>query len=153
VDPLQPVYQIETMKEIVAASVAQRRFSAQLFGLFAIIALVLAVVGIYGMVSYAVAQRTREIGIRMALGAQPGEVLSMVLREGMKPVLFGAIAGVVAALGLTQLLAGFLFGVKPTDPITFAAILFLLVFAAALACSIPARRATRVDPVVALRYE
>jgi putative ABC transport system permease protein len=153
VDPLQPVYEIETMKEIVAASVAQRRFSAQLFGLFAAIALVLAIVGIYGVVSYAVAQRTREIGIRMALGAQPREVLAMVLGDGMKPVLAGAIAGLAAAFGLTRVLSSFLFQVQPTDPAVFAGILLLLVAAATLACSIPARRATRVDPVVALRYE
>ena len=141
------------MREIVASSVAQRRFSAQLFQLFAVIALVLACVGIYGVVSFSVAQRTREIGIRMALGAGRREVLVMVLREGMKPVLVGTIAGMTAALGLTQLLKGFLFGVKPTDPATFAIICLVLVTAAVLACAIPARRATRVDPMVALRYE
>ena len=153
VDPLQPVYEMEPMREIVASSVAQRRFSAQLFQLFAAIALVLACVGIYGVVSFAVAQRTREIGIRMALGAGRREVLAIVLREGMKPVLVGAVAGLAAALGLTQLLKGFLFGVKPTDPATFAIICLVLVIAAVLACAIPARRATRVDPMVALRYE
>jgi putative ABC transport system permease protein len=124
-----------------------------LLGGFALLALILASVGIYGVVSYLVAQRTNEIGIRMALGAQRGDVLKMIVGQGAKMALLGVAFGIAAALALTRLMSGMLFGVTPTDPLTFFAVAALLVAVALLACYIPARRASRVDPVVALRYE
>ncbi len=153
VDPQAPVSNVATMNEVVSASVAQQRFSVLLFVLFAVIALVLASVGIYGVISYAVAERTHEIGIRMALGAARSDVLRLVVGEGMKSALLGVAAGIAGALALTRLLANLLYGVKPNDPATFVAVSALLTVVALLACYIPARRAMRVDPMVALRYE
>jgi putative ABC transport system permease protein len=152
-DPQVPVSDVATMDAVVSASVANQRFGALLFLLFGAIALVLTAVGIYGVIAYGVAQRTHEIGIRVALGANRREVLSLIVSEAMKPALLGAALGLCAALGLTRLLTRLLYNVKPTDPLVFVAVLFLLLGVALLASYIPARRATRVDPMVALRYE
>jgi predicted permease len=149
----QVVYGAQTMSEVIADSLAERRFSMILFGVFAVLALVLSSVGIYGVVSYIAAQRTQEIGIRMALGAQRVDVLRIVLGEGAKMTAIGVVIGLLVALGLTRLMAKLLFGVSATDPFTFAAVSSLLVFVALAACYIPARRAMRVDPIVALRHE
>jgi predicted permease len=147
------VYAGMPLDEVVARSIGQQRFSMTLLAFFAAIALLLAGVGIYGVLSYLVGQRTQEIGVRMALGAQRMNVLSMVLSDGARMTLVGVAIGFVAALGLTRLMRNMLFGVKPTDPLTFVAVAFLLCLIALLACYLPARRATKVDPIVALRYE
>lgn len=152
-DREQPVSDVTTMDSLLASSVAQSRFSALLLGLFALIALVLASVGIYGVISYSIAQRTHEIGIRMALGASARDILSMVIRQGMMFTLIGIAIGLVAAIVLTRLMSSLLYGITATDPVTFASITLLLATVAFLACYIPARRATRVDPMSALRYE
>jgi ABC-type antimicrobial peptide transport system permease subunit len=131
----------------------QPRFSMLLLAAFAALALLLASIGIYGVISYAVAQRTQEFGIRLALGAQPGNVFSIVLGQGARLALFGVILGFIAAFAVTRLMTSLLFGVQPTDPITFTAVPALLMGVALLACYIPARRATRVDPIIALRYD
>ena len=143
----------ESEEEVVARSIASRRFSLLLLGAFAGLALLLASIGIYGVLSYLVGQRTQEIGVRMALGAQRLDVLRMVLRDGARMTLAGATIGLLAALGLTRLMASMLFGVKPTDPITFGVVAVGLCGIALFACYLPARRAMRVDPMVALRYE
>jgi putative ABC transport system permease protein len=153
VDKDQPVYNIATMEQLLSDSLASPRFSTLLLGLFALLALVLSATGIYGVMSNSVMHRTREIGVRMALGAQPQDVMKMVIGQGMRLVVIGIVAGLVAALALTRLIMSLLFGVMPTDPITFAAITLLLAAVAFLACYIPARRATKVDPISALRYE
>jgi predicted permease len=143
----------QTMNEVIAASLAKRRFSMILLEAFAVVALLLASVGLYGVISYLVGQRTHELGIRIALGAQRKDVLHLVLSHGMKMALGGVALGLLAALGLTRLLAKMLYGVSSTDPATFAVISLLLTTVALLACFVPARRATKVDPLVALRYE
>jgi predicted permease len=143
----------QTMKEIVADSLAERRISMILFGLFAGLALILSSVGIYGVVSYLASQRTREIGVRMALGAQRADVLRMILGQGAKITAIGLFIGLLAAFGLTRLLSKLLFGVGATDPVTFVAVSLLLGVVALAACYLPARRAMRVDPIIALRYE
>ncbi|MGB0034187.1 MAG: FtsX-like permease family protein, partial [Candidatus Acidiferrales bacterium] len=148
-----PVYRVETMEEIITRSVGDRRFSTYLFTLFASLALILATVGIYGVMSYTVAQGTREIGIRMALGAKRADVLRLVLGMGMRGVLLGVGLGIGGAVLLTRYLASLLFSVNPIDPATFTAVAILLSVVAFAACYIPARRAMRVDPMVALRYE
>jgi putative ABC transport system permease protein len=153
VDPEEPVARIESMEKVLAHSIALQRFLMILMGIFAGLALVLAAVGIYGVLSYQIARRTHEIGIRMALGARPTDILNLVLREGMLVVLAGVLVGVAAAFGLSRFLASVLFGVRPADPLTFASVVVVLVVVALLACYIPARRATRVDPLVALHYE
>ncbi len=153
VDKDQPVSNIDTMEHIVARAVARQRFSTMLLGIFAILALVLAAVGIYGVMSYSVAQRTREIGIRMALGAQRKDVLKMTVKQGLKLVLIGIGLGLVVALALTRVMASLLFGVSATDPLTFLSIPLVLLAVAAVASYIPALRATRVDPMVALRAQ
>jgi putative ABC transport system permease protein len=153
IDKDQPVSNIRTMEDILADSIARQRFSMLLLAIFAGVALVLAGVGIYGVMSYSVAQRTREIGIRMALGAQTGAVLKLAVGYGMKLVLIGIIVGLIAAFALTRVMATLLFGVTATDPTTFTLISLLLVAVAVLASYIPARRATKVNPIIALRYE
>ena len=149
----QVVYSAQTMDEIISDTLATRRFSMILLGSFAIFALLLASVGIYGVISYLVGQRTHEIGIRMALGAQRRDVLRLVLGEGARMALLGIGIGIAAALGLTRLMSKMLYGVSATDPLTFAGVAAILVFVALAACYIPARRAMRIDPMVALRYE
>jgi putative ABC transport system permease protein len=153
VDPDVPVFAVRSMEEVVARSMAERRFALEILGFFAFIALLLACIGIYGVMAYTFSQRTHEIGIRIALGAQRQHILRMALGEGMLLVAFGLAAGLFGALLLTQFLRSMLFAVKPTDPVTFIAIAALLAAVALLACYIPAHRATRVDPLVALREE
>ncbi len=152
-EPNEPVNQVISMDRRLSDSVAQRRYQALLFGAFAAAALIIATVGIYGVISYSVGQRTHEIGIRMALGAQSGDVLQMLIGQGMRLTLIGVALGVSAALGLTRVIESMLFKVSATDPVTFALITLLLVFVALIACYIPARRATKVDPLAALRTE
>jgi putative ABC transport system permease protein len=152
-DPLLPVTSVRSMEEIVAASLASNRLNMTLLGLFGAIGLILAAVGVYGVMSYAVAQRTHEIGIRVALGAGARDVLKLIIGQGLLLAVIGAALGLGLAYGLTRFLANFLFGVSATDPVTFALIAVMLVGVALLACYLPARRAMRVDPMVALRYE
>jgi len=147
------IYEVHAMEEIVQNSVAMKRFSMLLLVVFAALALVLSAVGIYGVISYIVGQRAQEIGIRMALGAQQRDVLRLVLEQGGKMALVGVAGGLVAAVGLTRLMAQMLYGVSARDPLTFAGVALALTFVALAACYIPARRAARVDPLVALRYE
>jgi putative ABC transport system permease protein len=141
------------MAEVIGATTAPRRFNTWLLGVFAMVALVLATLGIYSVISYSITLRTQEIGIRMALGARRPAILMMVLRKGMLLTLIGTVLGVAGAFVLTRWMSSMLFGVSASDPATYAIVVFVSVAAALLACSIPARRATRVDPLVALRYE
>ena len=153
VNPDAPVFRVRTMREVIAVSIAQDRFNTILMALFAVVAMLLSLVGLYGVISYSVTQRTREIGIRLALGAQAGDVLKLVLRQGLALTLAGVLIGLVAAFALTRLLSKLLFGVSPTDALTFIVITLLLTFVALLACLVPAQRATKVDPMVALKLE
>jgi putative ABC transport system permease protein len=153
IDPNQPLVKVRTMEENMAATVAQPRFRTWLIGIFAAVALVLAGVGVYGVMSYTVTQRTNEIGIRVALGAQPEDVFRIVVGEGLRLALLGVGAGIVAALALTRLLQSFLFGISAYDPLTFGGVALLLTLVALAACFFPAHRATLVDPMIALRYE
>ena len=152
-DDSLPPYDVKTLEQRVSDSVAPRRFLVSMMSLFALLALALAATGIYGVLSYLVAQRTREIGIRMALGATAGSVLSLILKRGAILILIGTAAGLAGAIALTRLIKTLLFGVSPTDPATFALIALLLVLVALIASYIPARRAAKVDPMVALRHE
>jgi putative ABC transport system permease protein len=153
VDPTLPISGSQTLTENVSASLAERRFSMKMVGLFAVTALFLAGLGIYGVISYMVSERTHEIGIRIALGADRKNILQMVLRQGLGLAITGAAVGLAGALIVSRLMAGLLYGVRPTDPLTFAGVALLLIGVALLACYIPARRALRVDPLVALHHE
>jgi putative ABC transport system permease protein len=141
------------MAEVMGASVEARRFNMLLLGIFAAVAMLLAAVGIYGVMAYSVTQRTNEIGVRIALGAKPRDVIGMIVGRGMRLTLIGAAAGLVLSIGLTRLMSTLLFGVSATDPLTFAAVSLLLAGVALAACFIPARRAAKVDPMIALRRE
>ncbi|HMG76363.1 MAG TPA: ABC transporter permease [Pyrinomonadaceae bacterium] len=152
-DPNQPVFNVSTMERTIDQSLGTQRLSMTLLAILASLALILAAVGIYGVMSYTVSQRTHEIGIRLAIGAQPRDVFRLVLRHGMTLTLIGVVLGLMGAFGLTRLMTRMLFGVEPTDPTTFAGIAILLIGVALVACYLPGRRATRVDPLVALRYE
>jgi putative ABC transport system permease protein len=153
VDKDLPVFGVTTMNDVVAESVAQRRFSMSLLGAFALLALLMAAVGLYGVLSYSVSQRVHEMGLRMALGANARDLMRLVVGQGLRVVLVGVASGVIASFAATRLLAGMLFGVSPLDPATFAVVAVVLVGAAVAASLVPARRATKVDPMVALRHE
>jgi predicted permease len=153
VEPRLPIYNVKTLAEHVDASIVQERLIGALTGLFGLLALALAAIGLYGLMAFSVAQRTHEIGIRMALGARAGDVLKMIIRQGMVLVALGAAAGLVAAFNLTHLVSNQLFGVRPNDPYTFAGVAMMLAIAALAACLVPARRAAKVDPLTALRHE
>jgi putative ABC transport system permease protein len=153
IDKGLPLYNIATMDQLVSNSVAQPRLNLSLLVAFSLLALVLAAVGVYGVMAYAVTQRTQEFGIRMALGASPSNVLKQVFLEGGRLAALGLALGLFAALALTRLMASMLYGVKPTDPLSLGVAVALLALVTLAACYIPARRATRVDPLVALRYE
>jgi putative ABC transport system permease protein len=153
VDKELPIYDVSTMKDVVAESLAQRRFTLWLLTSFAGIALFLAAIGLYGVTSYSVTQRTQEMGVRMALGAAPSDLLRLIVASGTRLAAIGIAAGILAALVLTRFMSSMLFGVHPADPLTFVAVSIVLLFVVLLACYIPARRATKIDPMVALRYE
>jgi ABC-type antimicrobial peptide transport system permease subunit len=153
VDSNLPVFDVRTQSERIEQLIAQERIIARLASFFGLLALLLACIGLHGLLSYEVSRRTREIGVRVALGAQQHDVISLVIKQGTVLVLLGAGFGVTAALGLTQYLRSLLFGVEPMDPLTFASVVILLFLIALAACYIPARRASRVDPMIALRYE
>src|SRR3984893_2757025 len=148
-----PVSDVRTMDEVISRSTSRQRFNMLLMTVFGSAALFLAAIGIYGLMAYTVQQRTQEIGIRLALGAGTGNVRKMVVFQGMRLALVGVAAGIAAAFGLTRLIATFLFGVKDKDPMVFTAVVVLLTLVSLLAVWVPARRATRIDPVIALRYE
>jgi predicted permease len=153
VDRGRPLYRVMTMDEVVDGSLADRRLNLVLLGLFAGVAVVLTAVGLYGVIAYLVAQRTREMGIRMALGARAGDVVGLVMRQGMRLAALGVALGLVAAVALTRVMAGLLYGVAPRDPVTFGAVAALLAAVALLATYVPARRASRADPMLAIRSE
>jgi putative ABC transport system permease protein len=153
IDKDLPVFDVRTMQEVRSTSVAMYSFSSVMLGIFAIVALVLAAIGIYGVMAFAVSQRTQEIGIRMALGARARDVLKLVVRHGMKLALLGIAIGLAGSWALTRFMAKLLFGVQATDLLTFSIVSICLLVAAFVACYLPARRATKVDPLEALRYE
>jgi len=147
------VHSISGMEEIISRSMADRRFALELLGIFASVALLLAAVGIYGVMAYSFSQRTHEVGVRIALGAQRFDILRMAMSEGMRVVVIGLACGIAGAVILTRLFRSMLFNVAPADPLTFVSVAAILASVALLACYIPAQRATRVDPLVALREE
>jgi ABC-type antimicrobial peptide transport system permease subunit len=153
VDPTLPVFGAQTLNETVSESLAQRRFSMEMITLFAVTALLLAGVGIYGVISYFVSERTHEIGIRLALGAQRHDIFGTILGQGLKLVILGAGVGLIGAVVVSRSMSRLLYGVKPTDPLTFVSVALLFITVALLACYLPARRAMKVDPMIALRYE
>jgi len=148
-----PTYAPKTVEEYLNSTVAQPRFNTYLLGIFAALAMLLTAVGLYGVISYSVAQRTHELGIRLALGGQPRDMLRLIIGQGLRLAIFGVCIGLAAAFALTHFLSSMLFGVSSTDPISYIAVVSLLLVVVLLACYIPARRAMRVDPMVALRYE
>ncbi|MGO8815564.1 MAG: FtsX-like permease family protein [Terriglobia bacterium] len=152
VDKGQSVAEIKTMDDYLSESLARPRMYSAMVAAFAILALMLAAIGVYGVISYSVSKRTREIGIRVALGARRGAVLGLVMKQGLRLTLAGTIVGIIGALALTRLLSSFLYGVSPTDPLTFLAVCALLIAVALSAAYLPARRAAKVDPMVALSY-
>jgi len=153
VDPNQPLSNVATMAEVLEEEMSQRRIGMILLVTFAVLALLLASIGIYGVLAYFVTQHTNEIGVRLALGASPGVILRLVLKKGMGLAMLGVGLGLAASFALTRMMASLLFGVKALDPLTFVAVPLLLAGVALLACYLPARRATKLDPLVALRYE
>jgi ABC-type antimicrobial peptide transport system permease subunit len=153
VDATLPVFGAQMLTETVAASLAERRFSMEMIGLFALTALLLAAFGVYGVVSYMVSERTREIGIRLALGAERRTILRMVLRQGLGLTTTGSAVGLVCALAVSRVMAGVLYGVHPTDPVTFLSVAVVLGVVALFACYVPAQRAVRIHPMIALRHE
>jgi ABC-type antimicrobial peptide transport system permease subunit len=153
IDPALTIFDAEPMTEYIAASLFGAKIAATLLSVLSGVGLLLAAMGLYGVLAYSVAQRTQEIGLRMALGAGPAEVFRMVVGQGLQLTLAGVAAGTGIALVLGRSLASLLYGVKPADPLTFAGVWFVLTVIALLACAIPVRRATRIDPMVALRYE
>ena len=153
IDKDQPVMTIRTLNEVIASTTAPRRFNTLLLAIFAAVALALAAVGIYSVISYSVTQRTQEVGVRMALGARPGDVIRLILKQGLAMTLIGVAAGILGAIAAARVMSGLLYGVTATDPATFAAISLLLAIVAMLACYLPARRAARVEPIAALRCE
>ena len=152
-DQNQIIWRVQTLEDLLGTSVAPRRFNMMLLGIFAGVALVLAMVGLYGVMSYSVSWRTHEIGIRMALGANRADVLRLVVRQGMTMTVVGLVIGLLGAFFLSRVLVGLLYGVSAKDPLTFAGVSIVLLGVALLACLLPARRATRVDPIIALRTE
>jgi predicted permease len=152
-DPSLPVVKLETMDDVFAEAIGRPRLLAQLLGLFAGLAILLAAIGSYGVLSYMVTERRREIGIRMALGADRGSVMQMVLTQGLRLTVAGLVVGLAVSFGMNRVLATLLFGVKPTDPLTIAGVVVLITGVALLACYLPARSATRVDPMIVLRDE
>jgi putative ABC transport system permease protein len=152
-DPKQIIWRTQTLEQLLSTSVAPRKFNMLLLGIFAGVALVLAAVGLYGVMSYSVSWRTQEIGIRMALGANRTDVLRMVVRQGMTMTAIGLALGLAGVFALSRVMVGLLYGVSPTDPLTYTGVSIVLLVVALLACLIPARRATRVEPIVALRSE
>jgi putative ABC transport system permease protein len=153
IDPAQPIANVQTMEQVLSGLIAQRRFSMTLVGVFAVLALTLALIGAYGVTSFLVSQRTREIGIRLALGADPSRVSRLVVREGMRVAAAGVLAGVIIALFATRLTSSLLYGVSPRDPLTIGAVALMLLAVSALANYLPARRAARIDPLAALRQD
>ena len=152
-DADQPVADVRTMNQVMSESRSRARFNTLLLALFAALATVLAAVGIFGVMNYSVTLRTHEIGLRIALGAEPKRVVVLILRQGLVLTLIGIVIGLAGAFALTRLMSGLLFDIRATDPLTFGAIVLLLGLVSLVACYIPARRATRVDPLAALRYE
>jgi ABC-type antimicrobial peptide transport system permease subunit len=153
IDSNQPVYEVQTLHKLLDGSVAARRFTMMLLGIFSVLALVLAVVGLYSVMSYLVAQRRQEVGIRMALGARPQDVLRLVVGQGLAVTGIGLVIGTVASFLLAGVMSTLLYGVQPTDPLTFIGVAGIVLLAATVATWLPARRASRIDPMIALRNE